>query len=96
MAALKKSAVSARPPRPAALRMRDAIAAARADGLDPAGMVLRMTLRDSSALVRDPAVATDEISFAEGRMWFLGVPVVAGGVVESALDRSGAPVEVPA
>jgi hypothetical protein len=50
-------------------------------------MTLRMTLRDVSELKRDPKVATEDISFRDGKMTYLGVFVETGGVTLSDLDR---------
>jgi hypothetical protein len=50
-------------------------------------MTLRMTLRDVSELKRDPKVATEDISFRDGKMTYLGVFVETGGVTVSDVDR---------
>lgn len=72
---------------PAAPRFRAAIEAAEAEGVKREAMTLRLTLRDVSELKRDPAVPVDDIHYADGEMRFLGVKVVQGGIVDSALDR---------
>lgn len=98
MAASKHSPIAARPPRPRIPDFRAAIDRAVADGLDRDAMVLRLTLRDESDLKRSTGVALDEISYEGGAMRFLGVRVVAGGVIDSALDTSGLepePVALP-
>jgi hypothetical protein len=66
------------------------IQAAIADGVKPAAMVLRLTLKDGHRLRRDASVALDAINYAEGEMRFLGVKVTEGGVDASVLDRDGA------
>jgi hypothetical protein len=71
-------------------RFRREIEAGRQAGADVGGMTLRLTNTDASRLKRDPAVAVDDIAFAEGVMCFLGVKVVEGGVAESRLDLDGA------
>jgi hypothetical protein len=88
MAAPKKSPIVAKPPRPKIPEFRAAIAQAVADGIDRDTLVLRLTLRDESDLRRNPSVAVEEISYADGAMRFLGVRVVGGGT-ESVLDTSG-------
>jgi hypothetical protein len=65
------------------------------DGTDRKLMVLRMTLRDVSELKRDPKVASEDIAYKDGQMRYLGIPVAQGGVTQSTLDTSGAPVEAP-
>jgi hypothetical protein len=86
----KKPPIVARPPRPSVLDFRAAIAQAETDGLAKDALVLRLTHRDENELKRDRSVAIEEISFLGGKMTFLGVTVVTGGVVESVLDRGGA------
>src|SRR3569623_156902 len=88
MAAPKKSPIVAKPPRPKIPEFRAAIAQAVADGIDRDTLVLRLTLRDESDLRRNPSVAVEEISYADGAMRYLGVRVVGGGT-ESVLDTSG-------
>ena len=73
------------PPQPPGQKFRSAIEQAKLDGLDPAAMVLRLTLGDISRLKRDRAVAADEISFAGDEMRYLGVKVIGGDVETSAL-----------
>ncbi len=85
----KKPPIVARPPGPRSVQFRASIAQAELYGIAREDLILRLTLRDESELKRDPSVATDEISFAGGRMRFLGVTVVAGGVATSDLDRGG-------
>ena len=84
-----KPALNARPPLSRIPSLRADIASAEADGVDKGAMVLRLTARDESLLKRDPSIGLDEISFSKGRMTFLGVTVVVGGVTESLLDRTG-------
>lgn len=71
--------------------LRDWIGAAGHDGAASADFVLRLTLRDGSALKRHPSVRPHEITFASGVMHFLGVRVVEGGVADSMLDTGAAP-----
>ena len=75
--------------------MRLLIDKAVEEGVDRKLMVLRMTLRDVSELKRDPKVPSEDIAYSEGRMRFLGIPVAQGGVTQSTLDTSGAPVDPP-
>ncbi|HEY3814401.1 MAG TPA: hypothetical protein VGL66_14350 [Caulobacteraceae bacterium] len=89
MADPKKPPTVAKPPRSSTETFRTLIAQAEQDGLSKADLVLRVTLRDESKLKRDSSVEPHEIAFKDGKMSFLGVPVVAGGVAESVLDRSG-------
>jgi hypothetical protein len=79
----------------AAEEMRLLIDKADEDGVDRKLMVLRMTLRDVSELKRDPKVASEDIAYKDGQMRFLGIPVAQGGVTQSTLDTSGAPVDPP-
>ena len=79
----------------AAEEMRLLIDQADQDGVDRKLMVLRMTLRDVSELKRDPKVASEDIAYKDGQMRFLGIPVAQGGVTQSTLDTSGAPVYAP-
>jgi hypothetical protein len=74
--------------------MRLLIETAEQEGVDRKKMVLRMTLRDASELKRDPKVAMEDISYTDGRMRYLGVPVAQGGVVTSILDTSGGPIDI--
>jgi len=75
--------------------MRLLIDKADQDGVDRKLMVLRMTLRDVSELKRDPKVASEDIAYKDGQMRYLGIPVAQGGVTQSTLDTSGAPVIAP-
>jgi hypothetical protein len=79
----------------AAEEMRLLIDKADQEGVDRKLMVLRMTLRDVSELKRDPKVASEDIAYKDGQMRYLGIPVAQGGVTQSTLDTSGAPVEPP-
>jgi hypothetical protein len=79
----------------AAEEMRLLIDKADQEGTDRKMMVLRMTLRDVSELKRDPKVASEDIAYKDGQMRYLGIPVAQGGVTQSTLDTSGAPVEAP-
>ena len=79
----------------AAEEMRLLIDKADQEGVDRKLMVLRMTLRDASELKRDPKVASEDIAYKDGRMRYLGIPVAQGGVTQSTLDTSGAPVDPP-
>ena len=79
----------------AAEEMRLLIDKADQEGVDRSLMVLRMTLRDASELKRDPKVASEDIAYKDGRMRYLGIPVAQGGVTQSTLDTSGAPVDPP-
>ena len=76
------------PPAPSAVGFRSAIDAAIADGFEREKIVLRLTLRDSAALRRNPTVPLEDISYSEGVMRFLGVTVVEGGVEYSEVDRT--------
>lgn len=86
----------ARPPssnRPAGSpdsRFRSQIEAAVAEGVSREDMTLRLTLRDTHLMSRDPATPMADISYAGGVMRFLGVKVEKGGVEASALDRGPA------
>ncbi len=75
-------------PTPSAVGFRAAIDAAVAEGFSREAMVLRLTLRDSAALRRNPAVPIEDISYSGGIMRFLGVSVVEGNIVNSLLDRA--------
>ena len=57
-----------------------------ADGVAREDMTLRLTLRDTHLMTRDPATPVADISYAGGVMRFLGVKVEKGGVDASALD----------
>lgn len=80
------------PPSPArvsaAKRLRHAIEAADAEGIQRKDMVLRLTLSDVAHLKRDASLALEDISFRDGVMRFLGVQIEPGGVAESVLERS--------
>jgi len=82
------------PPAPAARspdnRFRGEIEAALADGVAREAMTLRLTLRDTHLLSRDPTIPLADISYADGVMRFLGVRIEKGGVSASALDRGEA------
>lgn len=73
------------PPRPVAVRFRDQIESAEADGRTRPEMTLRLTHGDASLLKRDGNVALADISFIDGVMRYLGVKVEAGGVKASEL-----------
>jgi hypothetical protein len=75
----------ASPPRPPGERFRGEIESARQEGVDPSGLLLRLTLGDVSRLKRDSAVSVADISFADGEMHYLGVKVAVGGVDASTL-----------
>ena len=66
---------------------RDAIEAAKAEGVDVEVMTLRLTHGDVLKLKRDPQIPLADISFAKGVMRFLGVKIEQGGVPASSLDR---------
>ena len=70
-------------------RFRTQIEAALADGVAAEDMTLRLTLRDTSLLTRDPNTPTADISYAGGEMRFLGVRIETGGVPTSVLERGG-------
>lgn len=72
---------------PPAPLFRTQIEAAEAEGVARDDMTLKLTLRDATALKRDPALPVADISFAGGVMRYLGVKVEQGGVPESTLDR---------
>jgi hypothetical protein len=67
-------------------RFRSQIEAAVAEGVSPEDMTLRLTLRDTHLMSRDPATPVADISYAGGVMRFLGVKVEKGGVDTSTLD----------
>jgi hypothetical protein len=73
------------PPLPPGQKFRAAIEQAKADGLEPSSLMLRLTLADVSRLKRDRAIPASEISFADGEMRYLGVKVVEGDVTTSSL-----------
>jgi len=68
-------------------RFRGQIEAALAEGVAREDMTLRLTLRDTILLARDPKTPVHDISYAGGVMRFLGVKVERGGVAGSTLDR---------
>lgn len=74
--------------RPPAVRFREQIEKAEADGLARERMTLRLTYGDASLLKRDRTLGVSDISFAGGSMRFLGVTVEEGGVPESELVTS--------
>ena len=84
-----------RPPSPEA-RFRPQIDSAIAAGVAPEAMTLRLTWNDANLIVRDPAVAVDEIRFESGAMYFLGVRVEKGGLAVSVLDGCAPVAEPPA
>jgi len=68
------------------VRFRAQIEAALASGVALEDMRLRLTLRDTSLLTRDPKVPVADISYSGGVMRFLGVQVEKGGIDSSVLD----------
>ena len=72
-------------PLPPGQRFKPQIESARADGVDNADLLLRLTFGDASKLKRDPSVSTEDLSFKDGETRYLGVKVVEGGVAASAL-----------
>jgi hypothetical protein len=78
-----------RPPASPDARFRDQIEAAAAEGVPREDMTLRLTLRDTHLLTRDPKTPLADISYSGGVMRFLGVKVEKGGVADSTLDRPG-------
>lgn len=74
---------------PRAEIFRKAIEAAEAEGLAPGDMVLHLTLRDVHRLKTDRDIPVADVSFADGGMRFLGVPVIQGGVAVSFLGGGG-------
>ena len=65
---------------------RKQIESAKAEGVAPDDMTLRLTLGDVHKIKRDRGIAVDDISFAGGVMRYLGVKIEQGGVASSALD----------
>ncbi len=61
--------------------IREAVSA----GAELADMQLNLTLMDASKIKRDRDIALSDVSFADGRMRYLGVNVVEGGARSSAL-----------
>lgn len=72
------------------MRFRTQIETAIADGVPLEDLTLRLTLRDTQLLTRDPATPVADISFTGGVMRFIGVKVEKGGVSDSVLDRGKA------
>lgn len=70
-------------------RFRTAIGEAVADGAGVDELVLRLTLRDATRVLRDPETLSDDIRFEGGVMRFLGVRVLQGGIEASVLERAG-------
>jgi len=68
-----------------AVRFREQIERAEADGVARETMTLRLTYGDASLLKRDQALGVSDINFAGGAMRFLGVRVEEGGVPQSEL-----------
>lgn len=73
-------------PLPPGQRFRPEIETARAEGVDCADLVLRLTFSDAAKLKRDPNVLTEDLSFKGGETRYLGVRVIEGGVATSALE----------
>lgn len=71
-----------------AIRFRDEIERAEAEGVAPEDLTLHLTLGDMSLLKRDSSLPLTDISFSDGAMRFLGVKVESGGVTESRLLRA--------
>jgi hypothetical protein len=67
-------------------QMRDWIAAAERGGAEKSELLLRLTHRDAATLKRHPSVQSEEISFADGGMLFLGVKVAEVAAADSALE----------
>ena len=59
---------------------------ALAEGATPDDLVLRLTLRDATQLVRDPKVPLADIRYEAGVMRFMGVLVEKGGLNASQLS----------
>ncbi|MET0338284.1 MAG: hypothetical protein ABW063_11070 [Caulobacter sp.] len=74
-------------------QVREWIARADREGLVRDDLQLHLSHRDLSILKRSPSVATEEISFADGVMRFLGVAVSNTAATESRLGRRPAPGE---
>ncbi|HTX47972.1 MAG TPA: hypothetical protein VME40_01160 [Caulobacteraceae bacterium] len=75
---------------PIAIRLRDAIAEAEAEGHARPEMTLHLTRADDSLLRRDRSVAVGDIRFVDGAMRYLDVRVVVDGVAASALETGAA------
>lgn len=69
-----------------AAHFRAEIEKAEAQGAARDDMVLRLTLTDVNQLKRDASLPLEDISFADGTMWYLGVKVVQGNVAVSELS----------
>ncbi|HWW25406.1 MAG TPA: hypothetical protein VNZ85_05865 [Caulobacter sp.] len=67
------------------LQFREWIANAEHQGATRPQMQLHLSHRDLSGLKRSPGVRTEEISFLEGVMWFLGVEVLTATTSPSRL-----------
>jgi hypothetical protein len=70
-----------------AVRFRREIDKALAEGAELQNLLLRLTLSDTSRLMRDPATAVEDIHYDSGVMRFLGVKVQKGGVDASVLEQ---------
>ena len=68
-----------------AQRFRPAIEKAKEEGGPLSNLVLQLTLGDAAKLKRDPGLSTEDISFVNGEMRYLGVKVMEGGVASSEL-----------
>ena len=73
-----------------ALRFKGEIEMAQAEGLAADDLALHLTPGDTEQLKRDRNVPVADISFAGGRMTYLGVAVVKGETPPSALRRRDA------
>ncbi len=73
-----------------AVRFKNDILAAAADGIDLGDLALHLTLGDVEQLKRDRAIAVADISFTGGTMRYLGVKVVKGDTPASELRRPAA------
>jgi hypothetical protein len=86
------SAKAKTPPQPTTPRapdiadLRSAIDRAESQGVARGDMLLHLTLRDESMIKRSRSVGVDEVSFADGQMWFVGVKVVAASGGTSSLE----------
>lgn len=87
---MRKPATAPRRSDPAVVFRRE-IEAAVARGVDPADMVLKLTLTDASHLKRDRNLGVADIAFKDGVMRFLGVAVEQGGVSASVLETGDNP-----
>lgn len=70
---------------PPAERFKAEIEKAQADGASLSDLLLQLTFGDAAKLKRDRNVSTDDISFRDGEIRYLGVKVVEGGAEASAL-----------